>query len=1511
MSSTFRTHRHDAWVFSLALFDVVFVAVLFAGGIAANIVIPSSFAQGGAYDSSCENFTAPTSVKAGDPVVITARFKNTGSAAWTLADSRDQQNNIKLGSLDNWYPGRVVRANTAPVTATVPSGDIVEFSFTARAPYVPGFYRGPSTPGTGPVFGWRLFGENSNPVGWFGADCGANINVLPSAEGSIDITSGVVVGFAYDPQATLESVDVHFYIDRESVNSAGTFIGATKANLSGTSPVAGNHGFTYSIPLAYRDNVQHTLYARAIDKEGGGSFPIGTPTVFTLSGGSVGTSLPKPATLQYFGYYYSANTDIFRDESKDFTNISVVNTSVVLDDNIAAGVKSIFHVPVGICPPNSVYPGCVGLDKQAALAKFREDFDLAWPGPKGHIDPNGDGDTSDSKILALYFQDEPIWNSVTNSQIASMAQHIKGKFKETAPNKLWPPIPIMLVEAAPSLGFVTSARIKGVGGESGPPEYCDQPTDAMRVEIDPQGPQPPEATKNRQKCTSPLQVPASIDWIGYDAYGVVDPRKDTEWMATYERLKSKRSSPNQKIVMIPDAWWHHCNHGVNKPGRGVLDKSVHKEISKNYYELSKSDPEVLGMIGWLWHSYPDNCKELFPFHKQPSPHGIGMRDMPREVLDENIRIGQEITGKTGPVIDSYIVTHLEDDEQEGSLRKAVSKGFRYITFAPSVAGDINLENEISILGPHITIDASAVPAPGITLKGAGIKIRGDAGDKSAHNITIKNIRVRNAREDGIQVAAGARNILLDHVSVALSADGNLDITGAGTHDVTVQNSIIIAPIPDTDQDDIGDQKNMLLGNSATGIRLYNNIIGFSNQRNPEISFDNTQDAETGDALDTDTGTTVDMRNNIIWNWLDTDTAVSNGERGTRIERGAHVNVVNNLFGGSPGEANSALAVCDNTTDKDCDIALNPAAAFMSGNRFLGTTVDLNQRGNVDTEFPVPPVPITVQTPCIGAATTIANAGVSSRDSVDHAALADIQSGCPPFNELFITSAKWWQYTTDQDLKFEAKIYNHSNMPVQGGTARLKITPPPGAPPVFMPQEISLPMILPGATKKVMLPSGYKITSPGSYTVSFCIIDIITVDEVDPDDSKNCIKGKLNVGTPAAGTDIIADKFIINSSLKNGSAKIKTQIRAKNQGVSDAASVSFKYKIDTNEVLPAPFPAPIGAGKKRNTRATWRADGVDAGKHNYSLCIDSPSTIVESDEANNCGNGFIMLVETAQDPRSVVTQFTQTLSKGARSVAVSNVQSFLSEELHFDETPTGYFGAVTETSVRGFQEENNLPATGVWDSTTRALANEIEGFADPVTPTPLPPPPPSVVNPPPPAVVLPPAAILPPPPIVVSPPPPATVVAPPPVPIVVPPPVPSPTTSQVVCPKVPITLDIRRGSYTFNDKNSGGQISSLQEFLWQYRDAYIWNLKAIEKQRTFVTGIYGSQTENTVEFFQQQFGIAKKGDEEFGRVYQKTRDEILRQCGALAVLPDTSGPSEDVETSWGFADIWSALSGLFD
>ncbi|MEK7649480.1 MAG: CARDB domain-containing protein [Patescibacteria group bacterium] len=1430
MNSTFRTHRHDAWVLSLALFDAVFMAVLFTGGVASSSVNPN-LAQvlppGGTRSAECVSVSGvPSTTVAGESFPVTMKFKNTGTIAWTPATASDGAGfkfgpyEASLGQKNVWQPSRGLLSS-----GTILPGGEVAISFNAAAPLKPGTYRSdPTAPGTDPIFGWVMMEEN---IGWFGAPCGVNITVTPTVRGHIDVinTSGVASGWAFDPQVSAKSIDLHFYVDRAADDTGGIFIGSDKTDIfrgdvNDAFGISGNHGFTFSIPDTFRDGRPHTLWVRAIDAEGKGAATVAGPINFTFTGGVAGAALPRSSALKYFGYYTDGRVEDGVLATNSYTNIVFVHPDRMAQA-IAAGLSPV------------VYLNTIPLS------------DTAW---NSFVATYGNSiRANENSIAALYFSDEPIWDGYTNADIQAAADRIERDF---------PNIKSLIVEAAPGLGVGTG---------------CARPFDAKQ-----------SASNN---CVESLKIPSSIDYVGFDSYGVRDPRTDDSWMESFERLKSKRSRADQKMFLVMDAWWHPWNHGQS----GVVKADL-AQFAYNYYELAKSDSDVLGIANWVWGGFEeDRCGIVNGANECTTP----TRDLPQIVRDAHRTIGSDIMG-VGLAQDNYVVTNL-NGTGPGSLRVGVSQSNRLITF--SVEGTINISNDIDIKGSNITIDGASAPGNGITLNGAGLRIRGD---NNAHDIVIKKIRVRNAARDGIQVGVGAYNVLLDHVSIHQSADGNLDITGVGTRNITVQHSIIANPKAGIEGDDVGDQRNMLLGNGATEIHLYNNIIGFSNQRNPEISFDASA------PFTIDAGTTVDMRNNIIWDWTDKDTSKHNGERATRIEFGSQVNVVNNLYGGVTNSIlSNALTVCKGGTQDQCDSRLESKGfAFTSGNVTLpGNTLNLNTRGNVTSALPVTydnifAIPITLKTACIAAEDVRGGSGVHPLDVIDQGLLNSV-TGCPQFNELFIKTAVWEYRASDALLSLKIGIYNHGNVATPVTTGTLKIDGEEIA-------AINIASVPSGRVRNIKW-TGTRALTPGAHTLRFCVDMGGAVAE--PDETNNCVRGTINAGVLEAArpaqADLITNRFLIKNTLSGGQAKVIGQGYVYNQGLT-ATAIAVPYEFTVDGIGPtAPYrPRVILPGARVPYKIVWKMPSVP-GKHAFAFRADPNQLIIEANETNNNVTGLSFLVDIADDIFPAPTAFNKNLAKGTNGAEVENIQQFLADQLVFDADVTGYYGVQTESGVREFQNENGLPATGQWDLTTRTFANELEGFTELATPTsPLP-----VVLPPP-TVISPNPSLAPPPTSILSPSPEEGVSPFPTTPNIVLPVPTVPSTSQIACPQPALTIDMQRSS-AFRDATTEGQVSSLQEFLWQYRSIYGWNLSQYEQKHQFVSGNFGSPTENALESFQKQFSIAKQGDAEYGKLYQKTREEILRQCGALALLPDTSGPSKDYWDPLNFADLWSALTGLLN
>jgi len=320
-------------------------------------------------------------------------------------------------------------------------------------------------------------------------------------------------------------------------------------------------------------------------------------------------------------------------------------------------------------------------------------------------------------------------------------------------------------------------------------------------------------------------------------------------------------------------------------------------------------------------------------------------------------------GEDQPV---YHVTHLGNDGP-GSLRDAVSTGHRKVVF--DVAGEIVLSDphpgprtpdpNIYVRGAFITIDGFTAPPPGITLVGGGLTLRGDLG---AHDVIVRGLRIRTVPFDGVQVALGAYNVVLSNLSVWDSGDGLIDIT-ENSHDVTVAWSILAGAIKAT-----------LVKYDVSGVTLLGNLWVNARNRNPQVSVD--------DAGTPATETTVDMRNNVVYDWA--------GGAGTIIHHGARANVVANFYSSPSSTAAAkkrAITVCQGATCFDGD-PRNIARAFVAGN-LSGDLfpIDINDAGTETAPFPAPP--LAVVDACTAAKRVLASAGVRPLDDIDRAFLDPI------------------------------------------------------------------------------------------------------------------------------------------------------------------------------------------------------------------------------------------------------------------------------------------------------------------------------------------------------------------------------------------------------------------------------------------------------------------------------------------------------------------------------------------
>jgi hypothetical protein len=322
--------------------------------------------------------------------------------------------------------------------------------------------------------------------------------------------------------------------------------------------------------------------------------------------------------------------------------------------------------------------------------------------------------------------------------------------------------------------------------------------------------------------------------------------------------------------------------------------------------------------------------------------------------------GATTPGGSGGAV--YLVDSLADSGP-GTLRDALSGGHRTVVF--DVAGEIHLTGPIFVQGSFITIDGFTAPAPGITLVGGGLILRGNVGLPSnpfpVNDVIVRGIRIRGAAIDGIQIAFGAHNIVIDHVSIRDTGDGLIDITESA-HDVTVSWSLLA-----------GGAKAMLVKYNAFNVTLHHNLWVDARNRNPNVAVDDV--GTPASAI------TADIRNNLVWNWGD--------GVGTSIHHGAWANVVANFYA-SPSSSGSdqaqAIVVCNG--DCDDDDPRNVARAYTGANA-SGTVLpfDINTVGTETAPFPAPAVAI--DDACTAAPAVLAGAGMRPLDATEAAFLAPI------------------------------------------------------------------------------------------------------------------------------------------------------------------------------------------------------------------------------------------------------------------------------------------------------------------------------------------------------------------------------------------------------------------------------------------------------------------------------------------------------------------------------------------
>lgn len=273
-------------------------------------------------------------------------------------------------------------------------------------------------------------------------------------------------------------------------------------------------------------------------------------------------------------------------------------------------------------------------------------------------------------------------------------------------------------------------------------------------------------------------------------------------------------------------------------------------------------------------------------------------------------------GRGGKVI---YVTNLQD-AGPGSLRAAIDAfGPRYILF--KVSGNIELKSRLNIRNGDLTIAGQTAPGDGITIKNYPVVIQTD-------NVIIRFLRFRMG--DEAQQEADAlesrfnKNIIVDHCSMSWSTDECVSMYA--NENTTLQWCIIAESLRNSVHDKGAHGYGGIWG--GRNASFHHNLLAHHDSRNPRLG----EEAGKAFAL-TDL---VDMRNNIIYNWVGNSTY--GGEA-------MNVNIVNNYYKPGPaspsGSKRNRIISIDKNKNEGTEVYDIWGKFFIDGNYVEGSAQTTN------------------------------------------------------------------------------------------------------------------------------------------------------------------------------------------------------------------------------------------------------------------------------------------------------------------------------------------------------------------------------------------------------------------------------------------------------------------------------------------------------------------------------------------------------------------------------------------
>ena len=312
------------------------------------------------------------------------------------------------------------------------------------------------------------------------------------------------------------------------------------------------------------------------------------------------------------------------------------------------------------------------------------------------------------------------------------------------------------------------------------------------------------------------------------------------------------------------------------------------------------------------------------------------------------------------------------------MRAAVEEsGPRTVVFR--ISGTIELQSDLDIENPFISIAGQTAPGDGICVKG-NLSIDAD-------EVIIRFIRIRFDPSTGESDAVFGRyntNIILDHLSASWSTDEVFSVYH--NEHVTVQWCMITEACPKGDSD--SHRFGGIWGNDYG--TYHHNLIAHNNSRNPRWASGAGKN---------------DYRNNVLYNWG--YQSCYGGEKqqpGNPDFYGTTINMVANYY--KPGPATES-DVRDRIVEPSARSADDKGSWYVAGNSLEGSpevTAD-NGKGVDGSDYvklaePWAAMPINQQTPQNAYQAVLAHAGCSfpTRDAIDTRIIEEVRTGTAAFGD---------------------------------------------------------------------------------------------------------------------------------------------------------------------------------------------------------------------------------------------------------------------------------------------------------------------------------------------------------------------------------------------------------------------------------------------------------------------------------------------------------------------------------